>query len=112
MVPLVLIVIPFGGLRSRYEILLAGISLSVAVLITVSVVRAEMVRSVCAGRIGALFTSLTVTVKLLVALKGGVPLSVTTVLTVLVLGPCASVGVHVITPAVLMAAPGGALTSR
>src|SRR5258708_23813041 len=42
-----------------------------------------------------IFTSLTTTVKLLVALKAGVPLSVTTVVITLVPGPCASVGVQV-----------------
>src|SRR5690242_5492793 len=57
-----------------------------------------MVRSAMAGKDGAVFTSLTVTVKLLVALNGGVPLSVTTTVMRLVDGPCASVGVQLIAP--------------
>src|SRR5262245_58831759 len=48
------------------------------------------------------------TVKLFVSLKFGTPLSVTRAVTVLVLGPWASVGVHVKTPLTgLMAAPAG-----
>src|SRR5436190_1853583 len=43
-----------------------------------------------------------------VALSGGEPLSITTTVIVLVLGPCASVGVQVIAPeAVLMLMPEG-----
>ena len=49
-------------------------------------------------KLGGLFTSVTVTVKLLVALSGGEPSSVTTTVMVLTLGPCDSVGVHVIAP--------------
>src|SRR4029453_11438531 len=57
---------------------------------------------------GGLFTSLTVTVKLLVSLKLGEPLSVTRTLITFVLGPCASVGVQVNMPVTgLMAAPAG-----
>src|SRR2546422_7419712 len=47
---------------------------------------------------GAVFTSVTITVKLLVSLDGGAPLSVTRTVIRLVLGPCASVGVQVRTP--------------
>src|SRR2546425_8599617 len=82
---------------------------SVAVLVTMSVVNSEMVRSVWAGSTGALFTSVTVTIKLLVALSGGKALSVTTVVMRLVLGPWASVGVQVMTPLVLICAPEGGL---
>lgn len=57
-----------------------------------------MVRSAIAGNDGAVFTSLTVTVKLLVALNAGVPLSVTTTVMMLVDGPCDSVGVQLIAP--------------
>src|SRR5437660_12385949 len=77
----------------------AGTSGSVAVLVTVSVASSLIVRA--AGVIwkdGALFTSLTTTVNMLVALRFGEPLSVTIVANVLVLGPCASVGVQVMTP--------------
>ena len=62
----------------------------------------------CAGSDGALFTSVTTTLKLLVALNGGVPLSTTRVVIVFVLGPCASVGVQVITPELEIVAPEGA----
>src|SRR5207248_8782411 len=47
---------------------------------------------------GATFTSRTVTVKLVVALNAGTPLSVTTTVIVFVLGPCASLGVQLIAP--------------
>src|SRR5436190_1405149 len=47
---------------------------------------------------GAWFTSLTKTVKLLVALRAGTPLSVTFTVIRLVLGPWASLGVQVSTP--------------
>ena len=59
------------------------------------VVSSLIVRFVCTGNTGALFTSSTVTLKLLVALKAGTPLSVTTVVNVATLGPWASVGVQV-----------------
>src|SRR5205807_6696098 len=81
--------------------------------------RAATVRAVCswvgcsAGAIstGARFTSLTVTVNVLVTLKAGTPLSVTLTLTTFVLGPCASVGVQLIAPvAGLMVMPVGELT--
>src|SRR5712664_1495745 len=53
------------------------------------------------------------TVKLLVSLSGGLPLSVTRTVTTLVLGPCASVGVQVNTPvAGLRLTPVGAATSE
>src|SRR5436309_16017370 len=57
-----------------------------------------MIRSAIIGNEGALFTSFTVTVKLLVALNAGVPLSVTTTVITLVDGPSASVGVQLIAP--------------
>src|SRR5260370_1268624 len=78
--------------------MLAGISGSVAELVTVKVVSSLIV---CVGgtvKVGALFTSLTMTVKLLASLSGGIPLSVTRTVMTLVLGPCASVGVQVSTP--------------
>src|SRR5881397_4209753 len=49
-------------------------------------------------RAGGLFASVTTTVKLLVSLDGGAPLSITRTVIRLVLGPWASVGVHVSTP--------------
>src|SRR5262245_37810611 len=61
-----------------------------------------------AANTGALFTSLAMTVKLLVSLKGGAPLSVTRTLIAFVLGACVSVGAQVNTPVTgLMAAPAG-----
>jgi len=49
-------------------------------------------------------------VNVFVALALGFPLSVTTVVKALVLGPCASLGVQVMTPFVLIAALVGAPT--
>src|SRR5216683_1566672 len=79
-------VIPLGPATRANVRMLAGISGSVAVLVTV--------------KVGALFTSLTMTVKFLVSLSGGIPLSVTRMVMTFVLGPCASVGVQVRTPVV------------
>src|SRR6267142_3096604 len=86
----------------------AGMSESVAVLVTTSVVSAVIERLACSGKIGALFTSLTVTTKLFVSLNGGTPLSVTTVVNVFALGPWASVGVQLMIPLPLIVAPVGA----
>src|SRR5438552_360797 len=57
-----------------------------------------MVRSAIAARLGGLLLSRTKTRKLLVALKGGAPLSTTRVVNTFVVGPWASAGVQVITP--------------
>jgi hypothetical protein len=76
----------------------AGRSESLAVFVTANVLNAPMVRLVCNGRTGALLTSVTTTVKEFVALIGGNPLSVTTVVNVLVPGPSASLGVHMMIP--------------
>jgi len=62
--------------------------------VTTSVARPMIVLLAWNGSAGALFTSVTTTVNELVALKGGTPLSVTTVVIVFVLGPCDSVGVN------------------
>ena len=51
------------------------------------------------AKTGGLFDSVTTTIKVLVALSAGEPSSVTTVRKVLVLGPWASLGVQVMTPA-------------
>src|SRR5437762_3336384 len=69
-----------------------------------------MVRSPIAARTGALFTSLTTTLKDLVSLRGGEPSSVTRTVIVLVLGPCASPGVQLMAPLVglIVMPPGGA----
>src|SRR5439155_1131936 len=55
----------------------AGRSVSLAVLVTMSVLSSATVRSGGAVSTGALFASVTTTVKLLVSLEGGTPLSVT-----------------------------------
>src|SRR5437899_6027246 len=67
-----------------------------------------MVRLAWTGKTGALFTSRTVTVNVFVSLKAGEPLSTTRTVNVFVPGPCASEGVHVMTPAAEMAAAVGA----
>ena len=66
-----------------------------------------MVRLDCAGSVGAAFNGVTTTVNEFVALMGGVPVSVTTVVMKLVLGAWFVAGVQVITPLALMAAPAG-----
>ena len=58
---------------------------------------------------GLTFTSSTVTVNALVTLASP---SLTTVVIVLVEGPCASVGVQLITPLVSITAPTGAFSSE
>src|SRR5580700_5377076 len=84
---------------------------SVAVLVTVRLASPTIVRLVWVGSTGALFRSLTTTVKLFVALRLGLPLSPTTVVITLVEGACAWLGVHVITPLALIAALAGPLSS-
>src|SRR5204863_196341 len=106
------LMLEIGRASSRERVkTLAGRSPSVAVLVTVSVVSSLIVRLVWPVSTGALFTSLTVTVKELVALRAGAPLSVTMVVNVFVLGPCASLGVQLITPLALMLAPVGGDTN-
>src|SRR6266568_3768813 len=102
---------PAGPLTKAKVSVLAGTSVSVAVFVITSVLSSLMVWSAGTVRTGALFTSLTTTVKLLVALRAGLPLSVTLTVIVFVLGPCASVGVQLSTPLVgLTATPDGPLT--
>src|SRR2546427_12657790 len=90
--------------------MLAGMSESVAVLVITMGVPLPVVRFGCAGRTGADFTSLTVTMKLFVALSEGLPLSVTIVVKVFVEGPCGSLGVQEIMPEELIVAPAGGET--
>ena len=102
--------------------MVAGMFESLAVLVIVSEFSGRIVRLIWAGSVGALLTSLTTTVKELVAkncfvLKAAALLSITTVVKVLVLGPCASVGVQVMTPAPEMLAfvtwmPAALVTNR
>src|SRR5262245_34985287 len=64
-----------------------------------------------AASVGAVFTSVMITVKVRVSVKGGEPLSVTRTVKVLVLGPWAAVGVEVKRPVVgWMLAPAGGET--
>src|SRR5438128_652192 len=79
---------------------LAGMSGSATLLVTTSVLSSSIDWSATAASTGALFTSLsaTITVKLAVSLKGGEPLSVTRTVMRLVLGRCDSVGVQFSTP--------------
>src|SRR5204863_125206 len=82
------------GAETRPKLsVLAGRSASLAVLVTTSVLSSLIVWFAGTVSTGALFTSRTTTVKLLVALRGGAPLSLTFNVIRLVLGPCASVGV-------------------
>src|SRR5437660_308635 len=94
---------------SVYVKAVAGIFGSLAVLVTVRVICGKTVRFVWAGNVGALLTSLTTTLKVLVikycfVLKAGPLVSDTTAVNVFVLGPCVSFGVQVMTPAAEMAA--------
>src|SRR6266536_985243 len=74
---------PAGGLAPRLKVnVLVGISWSDAEAVKVTVVPIKFVRLAMAASTGALFTSPTTTVKLLVALLGGTPLSATTTVTV------------------------------
>ena len=87
-------------------------SASEAVLMTVSGVCPMRVRLDCEGRIGAMFNSLTDTVKLLLALNAGRPLSVTITVTVKLEPPVVSPGIQFITPLVVIVMPDGALTPK
>src|SRR5207249_12127599 len=69
-----------------------------AALATTTLPNTTLFRSAGTVSTGGLITSRTTTVKLLVALRGGAPLSVTRTVIKLVLGPCASVGVQLSTP--------------
>ncbi len=99
MTPLGLMTTPAGGLTREYptvEWMLA----SAAVLVTVNKASSLTVCGAMTGRTGATLTSLTTTVKLLVALNCGLTGSygfvlVTTVVMMLVLGLSAWVGVQV-----------------
>src|SRR2546426_4948013 len=99
MAPLEETVRPLGPDTNAKVSVLAGTSRSVAVALTLRKVCSAMVCVPGTVNVGWVFTSVTMTWKLLVALKLGVPLSKTRTVTVLVLGPWASVGVHVIAPA-------------
>src|ERR1035437_7859930 len=82
---------------------------SLAVLVTTNSCWPTSSRAVWTGSTGGTLISLTTTSKVLIALRMGVPLSQTKVVNVLVLGPCASVGVQLITPLPSIIAPAGAV---
>src|ERR1051325_537961 len=71
---------------------------SEAVLVTTSVDNLLNVRSALPDQTRGVFTSLTTTVNLFVALSGGDPSSLTITTITFVLGPCASVGTQDIAP--------------
>src|SRR3989442_346939 len=103
---------PVGAPAPRLKVRIwAGRSGSLTTLLTVSNCPAATVLFAMGERIGAEFTSLTMMVKRWVALKLGLPLSKTRTRILLLLGPCASVGVQLKTPlAGLTEAPAGAET--
>src|SRR5207249_3127779 len=74
--------------------MLAGRSASVAVFVTTSVLNSSMVSSAGTVSAGAVFACVTTTVKLLVSLSAGAPLSLTFTVIRFVLGPWPFVGVH------------------
>src|ERR1051326_2767575 len=111
--PLVgLMLAPAGAPESREKVnWFAGISGSLALALKVSRTPSLAVLFPIEVSTGGLFDSRTTTVKVLWALNGGWPLSVTVRVRVLVEGPCASVGVQLKTPLEgLMLAPEGGLS--
>src|SRR5207302_3920760 len=107
----VLMVMPVGG-ESRAKVSgLSGMSESVAEAETFKAVCSLTARSPGTVNCGGTLISLTVATNELVALKAGVPLSVTLTTTVLLEGPSASDGVHAIAPAEETVSPPGPDTS-
>src|SRR5438094_202700 len=104
-------IIPAGGDTKLKVSVFAGRSESVAVLVTTSVSSSVIVWLSATVSTGGLFTSVTMTLKAFVALILGTPSSITTVVIVFVLGPCASLGVQVITPLPSMLVPVGGFTN-
>src|ERR1051326_9244616 len=101
---------PAGAVNRAKVSVLAGISASVAVALTLKVVCSATVWSPGTVSTGARFTSFTITLKLFVALRLGLPLSLTRTVTRFVLGPWLSPGVQVIAPLLLsMLMPAGAV---
>src|SRR5213594_4077949 len=99
--PVVGLMLTPAGPDTRLNVsVLAGRSASVAVFVTTSVLNSAMVWSSGTVSTGALFASVTTTVKLWLSLSAGTPLSLTFTVITFVLGPWDSVGVHVSTPVV------------
>src|SRR6266576_2389466 len=82
---------------------------SLAELVKVNKAPSSTTLSPIGANMGNEFTSFTTIETVWVALMGGEPLSVTTMVIALVLGPCASVGIQEKTPCVVMLAPDGML---
>ena len=100
---------PVGGVTRLYVSVWAGRSASVPAAVSDRSVPALTVRAVIAARAGAVFTSVTATVKLACAVPDA--LSVTRIVTGKLPGPALSPGVQVKTPVVgLIVAPVGAVT--
>src|SRR5205823_617778 len=88
------------GAETRPKLsVLAGRSASLAVLVTTRALSSLIVWSAGTVSTGALFTSRSEERRVGVAQRGGVPMSVSRTVIKLVLGPCASVGLQVSTPA-------------
>src|SRR5262249_18587107 len=106
---------PSGPETSAKVSVLVGISESVAMAVAENSVVAWIVWFGGGVSTGGELTSRTVTWKVRVALRGGVPLSVTRTVMFVVIGPCSSVGVQRINPGfnvyrpLLIVAPGGGL---
>ena len=88
-----------------------------AVFVTVNCVKAKTVRVEMTGNVGAIFTSLTMTVKVFVEVRAGFTKSyglllVATVVIKFVLGLWVWAGVQVMTPLALMTMLFGGLTRR
>src|SRR4030095_9802390 len=91
----------------------AGTSASVAEAVNAMVLPTPLVTLAIGASTGAVFTSFTITVIVVVSLMAGWPLSVTRTVMTLVLGPCASVGVQLTAPEFgLIVAPAGTGASR
>src|SRR5205807_611021 len=90
--------LPLHDALPLYVSVLAGTSASVALAVTASALNSSIVWLAGTLNTGATFTSRTVTVKLLVALNAGTPLSVTTTVIVFVHRHCASLDVQQIVP--------------
>src|SRR6185503_13104093 len=102
---------PVGPDTKANVSVLVGWSESVALAVTLSAVCSAMVWVAGSVSNGALFTSVTRTWNELVVLITGVPLSKTRTVTVLVLGPWASLGVQAMAPAAETVSPVGPDTS-
>src|SRR5439155_756877 len=89
---------PTGADTRLKVIVFAGRSASLAEFVTLRVLSSATVWSVGTVSTGALLASVITTVKLLVSLDCGAPLSVTRTVIKLVLGPWASLGVQLSTP--------------